>query len=408
MAYRGGVAAGSLADSAELDAADPLAEFVARVRRPDKAIIYMDGNSLGAPQSATVEAIAARVDEWRQRLVGGWADWIELPTRVGDLLGATMLGAEPGQVVVSDSTTVNIYKLASAALDARPHRRGVVVDADEFPSDRYVLEGLAGSRGLELKTTVDDQTALVLRSHVDFRTGELRDMAAETALAHARGALTLWDTSHSAGVVDVRLDEAGADLAVGCTYKYLGAGPGAPAFLYVRRDLVEGLRSPIQGWFGQSNQFAMGPAYQPVAGVSRFLTGTPSVLDLASIEAAAETVAEAGIGRIRAKSVRLTGHAIAAAEAELSALGFELATPRQAHRRGGHVALRHPDAWRICRALIEHQAVVPDFREPDILRLGMPPLTTTFTDVAEAIARTRDVVERGLHLGYDSARSRVT
>jgi kynureninase len=408
VAYRCGVAAGSLDDSAELDAADPLARFVARVSRPDRAIVYMDGNSLGAPRDATMEAITARVDEWRRRLVGGWADWIELPSRIGDLLGATVLGAAAGQVVVSDSTTVNIYKLAAAALDARPHRRGVVVDTDEFPSDRYVLAGLADRRGLELQTTVDDETALVLRSHVDFRTGQLHDMAAETALAHSHGALTLWDTSHSAGVVDVRLDQAGADLAVGCTYKYLGAGPGAPAFLYVRRELVGGLRSPIQGWFGQSDQFAMGPRYQPLAGIGRFLTGTPNVLDLASIEAAVATVAEAGIDQIRAKSARLTAHAIAAAESELSALGFELATPREADRRGGHVALRHPDAWRICRALIEHQAVVPDFREPDILRLGMPPLTTTFGDVTEAIMRTRDAVERGLHLGYDSARSRVT
>jgi kynureninase len=204
------------------------------------------------------------------------------------------------------------------------------------------------------------------------------------------------------------LDEAAVDLAVGCTYKYLGAGPGAPAFLYVRRDLADQLRNPIQGWFGQRDQFAMGPQYRPVAGVGRFLTGTPSVLDLAAIEAAVAVLDEAGIAAVRAKSVALTAHAAAAAESELSSLGFELATPREADRRGGHIALRHPDAWRICRALLEHAAVVPDFREPDILRLGMPPLTTTFNDVAEAVVRTRRVVENGLQLGYDRERSRVT
>jgi kynureninase len=394
--------------SRALDAADPLSSLVERVRRPDRELIYMDGNSLGAPSGAVMDAIAARVDEWRRRLVGGWADWIELPAAVGDRLGEVALGAAPGQVVISDSTTVNLYKLATAALDARPDRRSVVIDPGEFPSDRYVLDGLIARRGLERRRRVDAKTALLVRSHVDFRTGELRDMAGETAEAHAHGALTLWDTSHSVGVVDVQLDADGADLAVGCTYKYLGAGPGAPAFLYVRRELADGLRNPIQGWFGQRDQFAMGLDYRPVNGVGRFLTGTPNVLDLAAIEAAVALVEEAGIAAVRAKSVALTAHAVAAAEAELSPLGFELATPREADRRGGHVALRHPDAWRVCRALLEHEAVVPDFREPDILRLGMLPLTTTFTDVAEAIVRTRRVVENGLQLGYDRERSRVT
>jgi len=367
----------------------------------------MDGNSLGAPSQAVADAIAERVDEWRRRLVSGWEDWIELPGRVGDLLGEVALGAAAGQVVVGDSTTVNLYKLASAALDARPDRRAVVVDADEFPTDRYVLSGLAERRGLAVRASVDSDTALVLRSHVDFRTGALRDMAAVAAATHTVGALTLWDTSHSLGAVDVRLDDAGADLAVGCTYKYLGAGPGTPAFLYVRRGLSDTLRSPIQGWFGQHDQFAMGEEYRPVAGIGR-LSGTPSVLDLAAVEAAARVLGEAGIAAVRAKSSALTAHAIVAADSELSALGFELATPREADRRGGHVALRHADAWRICRALIEHESVVPDFREPDILRLGMPPLTTTFGDVTEAIGRIRRVVERGLHLGYGSARTRVT
>ena len=368
----------------------------------------MDGNSLGMPSRDAIEAISIRADDWRRRLVAGWSDWIELPAAIGDLIGEAVLGAAGGQVVVSDSTTVNLYKLASAALDARADRRSVVIDDDEFPTDRYVLAGLAQRRGLVVRHEVDDDTALVVCSHVDYRSGELRDMAAHSAAAHARGALILWDVSHSVGVVDVQLDRDHADMAVGCTYKYLAAGPGAPAFLYVRRELCDAVRNPIQGWFGQRDQFAMGERYQPAGGIDRFLTGTPSVLDLASIEAAVRLVAEVGIEAIRAKSRLLTAHAIAIADRDLSDIGFSLASPRDGARRGGHVALRHEDAWRITRGLVDHESVLTDFREPDILRLGLPPLTTRFADVQHAVAATRRVVERRLHLNYGRARSRVT
>ena len=319
-----------------------------------------------------------------------------------------MLGAGRGQVVISDSTTVNLYKLADAAITARPGRTTLVVDEHEFPTDRYVLEGLADRHGLTIARELDERAALLVRSHVDYRSGELRDMAADSARAHAAGALALWDCSHSAGVVPVALDRDGADLAVGCTYKYLSAGPGAPAFLYVRTPLAERLRSPIQGWFGQRDQFAMGAGYRPEPGVRRFLTGTPNVLDLASLEAAVELVCEAGIERIRAKSEALTAHALELADRLAAGAGFTVATPRAPERRGGHLALRHPDAWRICRALVEQERVIPDFREPDILRLGMPPLTTRFRDVHEALSRTARVVAEGRHLGYSEARLRVT
>ena len=390
-----------LADPQALDAADELAPFRERFHFGEadaRGRIYLDGNSLGRMPLDVARAIREHVDEWGERLVTGWPDWIDAPRQAGDAL-APVIGAKPGEVIACDSVTVNLFKLAAATTGP------IAASPGDFPTDRYVLTGL----GREIRPLEQLEGAgLVVLSHVDYRSGELADMRAVTAAAHDAGALVLWDLSHSAGVLPIELDAAGADLAVGCTYKHLNAGPGAPAFLYVRHELADDLHNPIQGWFGQRDQFAMGPDYRPVDGVGRFLTGTPNVIDLAAIEAAVALVGEAGIAALRAKSAALTAHAIAAAESELSELGFELATPREADRRGGHVALRHPDAWRVCRALLEHEAVVPDFREPDILRLGMPPLTTTFADVAEAIVRTRRVVENGLQLGYDRERSRVT
>ena len=245
-------------------------------------------------------------------------------------------------------------------------------------------------------------------SHVAYRSGALADMEAITGVAHEAGALVLWDLSHSAGSVPVRLAEAGADLAVGCTYKYLNAGPGAPAFLYIRAELRGGLRSPIWGWFGQRDQFAMGPAYDPEPGIARFLAGTPPILDLTAIETGARLVGEAGIEAIRAKSVALTELAVELHDAWLAVLGFELGTPRDPARRGSHVALRHPEAWRICRALIERANVVPDFRGPDSVRLGFPPLYTRFVDVWDAFERLRTVVMTKEYLEVDPAPARVT
>ena len=408
--------------AAALDAADPLRAFRERfvLEEAGDDRIYLDGNSLGRLPRAAAARIAERVEDWGMRLVGGWADWIDLPTRVGDALAAGVLGAQPGEVVVSDSTTVNLYKLARAALALRPDRRAIVVDRNEFPTDRYVLEGIAAELGLELRRLesdpVDgpqpqpfaDDVALVVLSQVSYRSGALADLAAVTEAVHEAGALVLWDLSHSAGAAPVGLDAHGVDLAVGCTYKYLNAGPGAPAFLYVRSELQPRLRSPIQGWFGQRDQFAMGPGYEPEEGVTRFLAGTPPILGLAAVEAGAELVAEAGIERLRAKSVALTELIVELHDARLAPLGFELGSPRDPARRGSHVALRHPHGWRICRALIERARVVPDFRAPDSVRLGVPPLYTRFVDVWDAIDRLHRLVEAGEHLAYDDVRARVT
>jgi kynureninase len=409
------------AQAAELDRADPLAGYRDRFELGDGDRIYVDGNSLGRLSHDARAAIAAIVDEWGTRLVTGWHDWLDLAGRAGDALGAAALGAAPGQVVACDSTTVNLYKLAGAALAARPG--AVAVPADDFPTDRYVLEGLAAAHGRELRLLPGDPVApadagtvgaaaqgaaLVVLSHVNYRSGALADMAAITAAVQAAGALVLWDLCHSAGAVDVNLDAAGADLAVGCTYKYLNAGPGSPAFLYVAERHQERLRSPIQGWFSQADQFAMGPRYEPAAGIGRFLAGTPPVMGLAAVTAGAEMLAEAGIAAIRRKAAALTTLAVDLHDARLARLGFSLGTPRGAGARGAHVSLRHPDAWRVCRALIEHANVVPDFRHPDSIRFGLPPLYTRFVDVWDAVDRLAALVEEGVHERMPAAAARVT
>jgi kynureninase len=411
----------------ELDAADPLAGFRERFVFADEERIYLDGNSLGRPPVATRDRLRDLVEEWGERLVTGWADWIDAPTRVGDALAAGVLGAGPGEVVVGDSTTVNLFKLCSAALDAyRLSAQGVLVtDRDNFPTDRYVLEGLAAQRELELRlidadplagpqpedleaALADGAVALVVLSHVSYRSGALADMRELTDLARRHDAHVVWDLSHSAGAVSIDLRGAGVELAVGCTYKYLNAGPGAPAFLYAAEEVQPRLRSPIWGWFAQRDQFAMERDYDPVDGIGRFLAGTPPVLELAAVEEGVALTAEAGVDRLREKSVAQCELIVALHDAWLAPLGFELGSPRDPARRGSHVALRHPEAWPICRALIERAAVIPDFRGPDSIRLGVAPLYTRYVDVWDAIDRLRGIVERGEQRLVDAARARVT
>ena len=408
----------------ELDAVDPLAGFRDRFVREDPSLIYLDGNSLGPLPQATRARLAEVVShEWGAGLVRSWHRWIDLPGQVGDLLGEHLIGAAPGQVAVCDSTTVNLYKLACAALDARPGRSVVVTDDDNFPTDRYVLQGIAAQRGVELRmigtdldqglaagavrAAVDERTALVSLSHVAYRSGALADMAAITAIAHQAGALALWDLCHSAGAVPVELDASGADLAVGCTYKYLNAGPGAPAFLYVRRELQQALRQPVWGWFGQRDQFDMGRAYQPAPGIGQFLTGTPQIIGTVAVQEGARLLAEAGIGRLRAKAVALTGYLIGLADAWLAPRGVTVASPRQAERRGAHVTLAHPEAWRISQALIR-EGVIGDYRTPDRLRLGPVPAYTRFTDVWDALDILRQILIGQTFRNVPAARSVVT
>ena len=402
-----------------LDLEDPLAPY--RRQFNTEGPIYLDGNSLGRPSASVVERLAEAVRDWSENLGGGWSRWIDLPAAVGDRVGR-LIGAGPGQVVVCDSTTVNLYKLAAAALSAQPGRQVILADADDFPTDRYVLQGLAELSGRELRllhgsavdgldteavdAAIDARTALVCLSHVNFRSGARLDLAAITEAAHRRGALVLWDLCHSAGAIPVDLDEARADLAVGCTYKYLNGGPGSPAFAYVRRDLQVRLRQPVWGWFGQQDQFAMGPKYDPTSGMGRFLAGTPPVLGLLAVDAAAQTLESAGVPALWAKSQQFTAMLVDLIRDRLEPLGATLASPTDPGRRGAHVSVAHPRAWPWCKALIDRRMVIGDFRPPDVIRLGPAPLYTRFVDVFDAVQKMTEVLQAGVEEVQD--RPRVT
>jgi kynureninase len=391
-------------DALELDRLDPLAPFRERFVIADPHRLYMDGNSLGRLPKGTRERLQRVVDQWGEELVSGWHDWIEAPTRTGDAL-AEILGAGPGEVLVTDSTTVNLYKLVNAILDADPSIGALVTDQDNFPTDRYVLEGIARARGLRLEIFPGEPRpdtlpeGLAVLSHVNYRSGAIADMAAFPDTV-------VWDLSHSAGAIPVNLHARGIRYAVGCTYKYLNAGPGAVGYLYVRDP--DALRTPIQGWFGQNDQFAMERPYEPARGIGRFMAGTPPILVLAAVEEGIRITAEAGIDALREKSIAQTELLIALHDEWLEPLGFGLATPRDPARRGSHVSLAHEEAWPICRALIERADVIPDFRGPDCVRLGIAPLYTRYVDVYDAIERLRDLVERGEQREVDQTRSRVT
>jgi kynureninase len=406
------------------DAADPLAHFRDRFVIADPSLIYLDGNSLGRLPKVTRDRLRTAVDdEWGAGLIRGWDTWIDVARRAGDVLASGVLDAAAGEVVLSDSTSVNLYKLAAAALDARPGRRVILTDDDNFPTDRYVLEGLAAARGLELRmvrtdidggldpvtvgAALDGEVALVCLSHVAYRSGALADLVAITDAAHRVGALILWDLSHSAGAVPVPLRRSGADLAVGCTYKYLNAGPGAPAFLFVRAGLQAEVRQPIWGWFGQRDQFGMGPRYDPVETIDRFQVGTPSVLGAYAALEGALITAEAGVPALAAKGAELTQFAIELNDAWLDGRGLALATPRDPGRRGAHLTFHHPHAWQICQAL-KAAKVLPDFRSPERLRIGLAPLYTRFVDVYDAMARLRTILATGSYTAFPATPTRVT
>ncbi|HEX5148190.1 MAG TPA: aminotransferase class V-fold PLP-dependent enzyme [Candidatus Limnocylindrales bacterium] len=393
-----------------LDAADPLGAFRARFAIPDPDLVYLDANSLGRPPLAAIDAVERVAREaWPIELVRGWDRWLDRPLEVGDLLATGVLGALPGEVAVTDSTTVNLYRLASAAVDARPDRRAVAIARSEFPTDRYVVEGLAASRGLAIRWIDDDPVvgvtladvdrvldadlALLVLSHVGYRSAAIADLAAITSRVRDAGALVLWDLSHAAGAVPVELAAVGADLAAGCTYKYLNGGPGAPGYVYIRRELQAELRPPIQGWFAQADQFAMGPAFQPRSGVAGWLTGTPGIIGLAAAEAGIALAAEAGVERLRAKGIALTEYVIEIYDAWLAPLGCRLGSPRDAGSRGAHVAIRHPAAERLTGELIG-RGVIPDFRAPDSIRIGCSPLTTSFEEVRRGLEVLRELLVR--------------
>lgn len=394
--------------AAQLDAADPLSRVRDRFVGAATDLVYFDGNSLGRPVAATAERLAGFVrDEWGGRLIRGWDEqWMDLPTTLGDDLARICLGAAPGQTAIGDSTTVWLYKLMRAAVDhavrTDPARTEIVIDTDNFPTDRYVAEGVAAERGLtlrwievdtsegvtadQLRDAVGERTALVVLCHVAYRSAWLAPAPELTRIAHEAGALVLWDLCHSAGSVPVALDEWDADLAVGCTYKYLNGGPGSPAFGYVNARLQDDLTQPIQGWMGHADPFLMGPGYTPAPGIRRFLSGTPPILGMVAVQSMLELVEEAGIEAIRAKSVALTSYAVELADATLPEV--TLASPRDPELRGGHVTLHH-DRMREVTARLWERDVIPDYRDPGGLRIGLSPLSTSFDEVERGMDAVR-------------------
>ena len=401
------------AEAAALDASDPLAALRAEFIGADSPLVYFDGNSLGRPLRRSAERLERFVHEqWGGRLIRGWDEsWMALPFEIGDALGRSVIGAAPGQTVIGDSTTVLLYKLIRAAFDAQlagdAARREIVVDTDNFPTDRYLVEGIAAERGgrvrwIEvdrasgvtaeaLRAVVGPHTAVVVLSQIAYRSGFLADAPALTRIAHDAGALILWDLCHSAGSVAIESDAWGFDLAVGCTYKYLNGGPGSPAFAYVAERHQSALTQPIQGWMGSADVFAMGPQYTPAPGMRRFLSGTPPIVGMLALQDTIALIEAVGIEPIRAKSVALTEYAVRLADELLAAHGVTVASPRDTARRGGHVTLQHP-SMRAVTARLWTQDVIPDYRDPGGLRIGLSPLSTSFTETLRGMLAVRDAV----------------
>ena len=394
------------ADAEALDAADPLAPFRDRFLLPE-GLVYLDGNSLGALPKESAGRVARVVTrEWGEGLVRSWNDagWIDLPRRVGDKV-ARLVGAPPGSVVCADSTSVNVFKVLSAALALRPERRTILSEEGNFPTDLYVAEGLVRLIGRghrlrlvpkgELLAALDGDVAVLLLTHVDYRTGERHEMAGLTRAAHEAGALAAWDLAHTAGAMPVGLAAVDADFAVGCGYKYLCGGPGAPAFLFVAPRLQASFEQPLSGWLGHAAPFAFEAGYRPADGIERALCGTPPILSMAALDAALDLILEADLALIRAKSEALTALFVTAVEQECGAV-VRLVSPRDASRRGSQVSFAHPDGYAVMRALIE-RGVVGDFRAPDVLRFGFAPLTTRFADAWDAARALADVLSSHAH-----------
>ena len=410
-----------------LDEGDKLASYRTAFLINDPNLIYLDGNSLGRLTLKSAQRVQEVVmQEWGSDLIRSWnKNWFEAPIRVGEKI-AELIGAAPGQVVITDSTSVNLFKLVMAALSLQPKRKRIVSEVFNFPTDLYILQGciqlFGGDYQLHLVPSADDieiedesilaaidaRTALVTFSHVAFKSGYLFDAEKIVHRAREVGAMTLIDLSHSVGVLPIDLDRWDVDMAVGCTYKYLNGGPGSPAFLYVRKELHEQVRSPIWGWFGQRDPFRFDLKYQPIEGIKRFLAGSPSILSILALEPALDIIREAGIDPIREKSKGLTSYLSFLVEKELEPLGFQLGSPKEAEKRGSHLSIRHPEGYRINRALIEEMDVLPDFREPDQIRLGLAPLYTSYVDVWEAVGRIKQVVLEGRYHKYPEERLEVT
>ena len=419
-----------------LDANDPLSKYKSQFVIKDPEVCYLDGNSLGRLPKATKEAITDFLDEWGTELVDGWSHWIDEAQPTGDLLGRAALGAAPGQVLAIDTTSVNFFQLCSAAIMARPNRKKIIIDSSNFPTDRYILEGIARDRNLELITLDNDgaggpgaqeihnkkelitaealepflseDVALVTLQAIHYRSGSRPNIKTITDLCRKYGILVVWDCSHAVGAIELDLDAQGVDLAVGCTYKYGNAGPGGTAWLYVNKSIQNELRLPIQGWFSQKDQFAMGPFFEPADGIRRFQIASPSIMGLRAVQSSFKMIEEATIQEIEKKANLGTEMMVALFDAWLKPLGFELLTPRDPKERGGHITIGHPDAKKIASAMRTEIKVVPDYRTPDSIRLAIAPLPTSYTEVWDGFARLKDLVESKRYLEIEDNGSRVT
>ncbi len=393
----------SRADLAALDEEDELARFREKFVLPD-GVIYLDGNSLGPLPRALPARIAQVVErEWGQTLIRSWTEhgWLKAPLSVGEKIGR-LIGAAPGSTVLADATSVNLFKLLSAALELRPERRVILTEHGNFPTDLYIAHGLVEllGRGHEVRAVEDPlaalgpEVAVLMLTHVNYRNGALHDMATLTRAAHEVGALALWDLSHSVGAVPLRVADDGVDLAVGCGYKYLNGGPGAPAFLTVAPQLQTEFRSPLSGWLGHAAPFDFASNYRPAPGIARAIVGTPPILSLAALEVGVDLMSEAPMEVIRAKSLRLADIFMTLMEEHCARHGFRLLTPREPERRGSQVAFAHPNGAAIMQALIDH-GVIGDFRAPDVLRFGLAPLYIRYVDLWDAVSVLDDVMRQG-------------
>lgn len=400
-----------------LDARDPLRAFRDRFVIADPDQCYLDGNSLGRLPKATAEAVQrVTVEEWGGELVTGWSHWIDMAQTVGDALGVTVLGAAPGQVLTTDTTSVNLYRLAMAAIKDRPGRSTIVVDEANFPTDRYILQGITQDLGMQLVTIpneepavstferitpdllaayVNDDVALICLQVINYRSGARQDVPVLTEVARRSGAHLLWDASHAVGALDLQFDAWGVDLAIGCTYKYCNSGPGSPAWLYISSGIQDRLHTPIDGWFGQRDQFTMGPQFDRAPGMRGFQIASPSIVGLTAVQTSMSIIAEAGIAEIEAKAGSGTSFMVELFEQWLEPLGFGLETPREPGHRGGHLSLTHEDADRIAIAMRQVANVIPDYRKPNTIRVAVAPLYTSYEEMFTGFQRTRDLVASG-------------
>jgi len=413
----------------ELDKNDPLAHFKSQFVVTDPEMCYLDGNSLGRIPKATITAINDFMVEWGAEVVTGWGHWVDEAQPTGDLLGLAALGAGPGQILVCDTTSVNFYQLCLAAVHARPGRKTIITDAANFPTDRYILDGIAKQFGLKLVlienedpaiatheriTTqvlapyLNDDVALVTLQVIQYRSGARTDIKSITDQVRAVGGLVVWDASHAVGAIELDLDANGVDLCVGCTYKYGNSGPGSPAWLYVSKRIQKELQVPIQGWFAQDAQFEMGPVFERAQNIRGFQIASPSLMGIRCVKTSFSMIKEAGIDAIAHKAAVGTQMMIDLHDAWLAPLGFELNTPRDPKERGGHISLVHPDAAQICVAMREISNVIPDYRTPNSIRLAISPLPTSYVEVWDGFARMRDLVASGQYKTIKEGGSRVT